>query len=119
MNYNKVILVGRAGAHAETRVTATGERVTRFSLATNARTKGGGENTEWHTVVTFGALAETCQQLVRKGALLLVEGRIQSRQWTDKSGAQRKVWEVIASLVSVQRPPRQGEAEQDTGEIPL
>jgi single-strand DNA-binding protein len=102
MSVNKVILVGRLGKDPETRYTGSGQAVCNFSLATDESYKDrNGERqkrTEWHRVVVWAKLAEICQQYLKKGSLIYVEGRIQSRQWDDKAtGQKRYATEIIAN----------------------
>jgi single-strand DNA-binding protein len=102
MSVNKVILVGRLGKDPETRYTGSGQAVCNFSLATDESYKDrNGERqkrTEWHRIVVWAKLAEICQQYLKKGSLIYVEGRIQSRQWDDKTtGQKRYATEIIAN----------------------
>ena len=91
---NKVILVGRLGKDPETRYTPGGQGVCNFSLATDETFKDkSGERqkrTEWHRIVVWGKLAEICQQYLKKGTMVYVEGRIQSRSWDDKTTGQKR-----------------------------
>ena len=92
MSVNKAILVGRLGRDPETRYTSGGQAVANFTLATDETFKDrAGERqkrTEWHRVVLWGKLAEIAQQYLKKGQLVYLEGRIQSRQWEDKRDGQ-------------------------------
>jgi single-strand DNA-binding protein len=102
MSVNKVILVGRLGRDPETRYTGAGQAVCNFSLATDETFKDrNGERqkrTEWHKIVVWGKQAEIAQQYLKKGSLIFVEGRIQSRQWDDKKdGTKRTSFEIVAS----------------------
>src|SRR6266852_5832308 len=101
MSVNKVILVGRLGRDPETRYTGGGQAVCNFSLATDESFKNkSGERqkrTEWHKIVVWGKQAEIAQQYLKKGSLVYVEGRIQSREWTDKEGQKRTSYEIVAS----------------------
>ncbi|MGZ7033042.1 MAG: single-stranded DNA-binding protein, partial [Thermoanaerobaculia bacterium] len=91
---NKVILVGRLGKDPEIRSTPSGTSVARFSLATDEKfTDRNGEKqerTEWHNIVAWGKLAEICGQYLKKGKLVYVEGRIQSREYEGRDGIKRK-----------------------------
>ncbi len=98
---NKVMLIGNLGTDPELRHTASGQAVASFSLATNERWVGrdGGqaqERTEWHRIVVWGKLAEICNEYLRKGRQVYLEGRIQTREWQDKQGAKRYTTEIIA-----------------------
>ncbi len=101
MSVNKVILVGRLGRDPETRYTSSGQAVCNFSLATDETYKDrAGERqkrTEWHKIVVWGKQAEIAQQYLRKGALLYLEGRIQTRQWDDREGQKHTSTEIVAS----------------------
>ncbi len=83
MSVNKVILVGRLGRDPETRYTGGGQAVANFSVATDESYKDkNGERqkrTEWHRITAWGKLAEICQQYLKKGTMVYIEGRIQSR----------------------------------------
>jgi single-strand DNA-binding protein len=96
---NKVILVGRLGRDPELRYTPNGSPVARFSLATsdNWTDKGGEkqERTEWHNIVAWNKLAEICNQYLVKGKLIFVEGRLQTREYTDRDGNKRRITEII------------------------
>lgn len=97
---NKVILLGRATRDTELRSTSSGAPVSNIRLATNRVTRGtDGELTEhpqFHTVICWDRLAEQTGKHVTKGRLLYVEGRLESRSFTDKAGQERSVTEVIA-----------------------
>jgi single-strand DNA-binding protein len=101
MSVNKVILVGRLGRDPETRYTGGGQAVANFSMATDESYKDkNGEKqkrTEWHKIVVWSKLAEIAQQYLKKGSLLYLEGRIQSREWQDKEGQKRTSFEIVAS----------------------
>jgi single-strand DNA-binding protein len=101
MSVNKVILVGRLGRDPETRYTGGGQAVANFSLATDESYKDkSGERqkrTEWHKIVVWGKQAEIAQQYLKKGSLIFVEGRIQSREWQDKEGQKRTSFEIVAN----------------------
>lgn len=110
---NRVQLIGRVGRDPETRYTSTQTAVCGFSLATSEKVKDE-ERTEWHQVSVFGKLAETVDKYVRKGALIYVEGRLQSREYQDKQGAAKKVWEVIADRVTFLDTKRAEERSSET-----
>jgi single-strand DNA-binding protein len=101
MSVNKVILVGRLGKDPETRYTSSGQAVCNFSLATDETYKDrAGERqkrTEWHRIVVWGKQAEIAQQYLRRGSLLYLEGRIQTRQWDDREGQKRTTTEIVAT----------------------
>ena len=101
MSVNKVILVGNLGRDPETKYTSAGQAVCKFSLATSESFKDrNGERqkrTEWHKIVVWGKQAEIAQQYLKKGAQIYLEGRIQSREWTDKEGQKRTSYEIVAT----------------------
>ncbi len=104
MSVNKAILVGRLGRDPETRYTSGGQAVANFTLATDETFKDrSGERqkrTEWHRVVLWGKLAEIAQQYLKKGMLVYVEGRIQTRQWEDKrDGQKRQTTEIVGNVM--------------------
>jgi single-strand DNA-binding protein len=102
MSVNKAILVGRLGRDPETRYTSGGQAVCNFSIATDSTFKDrNGERqkrTEWHRIVLWGKLAEIAQQYLKKGQLVYIEGRLQTREWEDKrDGQKRSTTEIVAS----------------------
>jgi len=101
MSVNKVILVGRLGRDPETRYTGGGQAVANFSVATDYSYKDkNGERqkrTEWHKIVAWRQLAEICQKYLKKGSLVYIEGRIETREWQDKEGQKRYSTEIIAN----------------------
>jgi len=104
MSVNKVILVGRLGRDPEVRYTGSGQAVCNLSLATDEsftdRSGTRQKRTEWHRVVLWAKLAEIAQQYLKKGQLVYIEGRIQSRQWEDKrDGQKRTSYDIVASVM--------------------
>jgi single-strand DNA-binding protein len=95
---NKVILIGNATRNAELRSTSTGKAVAGIRLATNRMVRGQ-EETQFHTIVCWEALAETTSKYVKKGDPLYIEGRIQYRTFQDDEGNERGVVEIVASDV--------------------
>ncbi|SFQ03095.1 single-strand binding protein [Nitrosomonas cryotolerans] len=98
---NKVILIGNLGKDPETRYMPSGEAVTNITLATTDiwKDKNGEkqEKTEWHRVTFYRRLAEIAGEYLKKGRSVYVEGRLETRKWTDKSGVDRYTTEIIAS----------------------
>lgn len=99
---NKVILIGNLGQDPETRAMPSGSSVANLRLATSEswRDKQSGEmkeQTEWHTVVMFGRLAEIAGEYLRKGSQIYIEGRLRTRKWQDKSGNDRYSTEIVAN----------------------
>ena len=97
---NKVILIGNVGQDPEVKVMQSGSKVVNFSLATSEswKDKNGEkkENTEWHRVVVYGdKLPDIIGQYVKKGTKLYIEGVIKSRKYTDASGQERTIVEIV------------------------
>jgi single-strand DNA-binding protein len=121
-SFNHVSLLGNIAADPELRYTSGGTPVANFSLATNERgpvDKVTGErkqNTNFHKIVCWGKLGETCAEYLSKGRQVLVEGRIQYRSYTDKEGIMRKVAEIIAKNVQFLGGPKKVENEPAAAE---
>ena len=101
MYLNKAILIGNLTRDPELRSLPSGVKVCSFSLATNRvwKDKNGArqESTDYHNVVVFGRQAETVAQYMKKGSSILVEGRIQTRSWDDKTSREKKYrTEIVA-----------------------
>lgn len=100
---NRVILVGNVGRDPEIRTTASGGKIVNLSLATSEswKDKATGERkekTEWHRIAVFNdRLCDVIERYVKKGSRLYVEGALQTRKWTDNSGAERYSTEVVLS----------------------
>ncbi len=118
MNVNKVILVGRLTRDPEVRNTPTGQTVATIGMATNNywTDKSGNkqEKTEFHTVVLWGKVAEIAGQYLSKGQEAFIEGRLQTREYTDKQGVQRRVTEIIGETMQLGSRP-QGATSQGGG----
>jgi len=95
---NKVILVGNLGQDPESRFTPQGTAVTNLSIATNESWKDQNgdiqERTEWHRVVMYGRMAETAVEYMRKGQMVYIEGRLNTREWEDQNQVKRKTTEI-------------------------
>ena len=104
VSVNKMIVIGNLGSEPEMRFTPNGRPVTSFNIATNWRyTTSEGERkeeTEWFTVVTWGKLAEQCNQFLTKGRLVYVEGRLRTHTWEGQDGQRRHRNEIVADRVS-------------------
>jgi single-strand DNA-binding protein len=102
---NKVILIGNLGKDPEVRVTASGQTMANFSLATkdSYKNKEGKreERTEWHNVVLWGRLAEIAREYLHKGKQVYIEGRLQTRKWEDKNGNVRYTTEVVTDAMQM------------------
>lgn len=96
---NKVMIIGRLGQDPEMRYTPSGRPLTKFQLAANRTwTTADGEKkseTEWFNIVAWGKLAEICNQYLKKGQQVYVEGRLHTRRWQDDDGANHSSVEVI------------------------
>ncbi len=102
MSINKVILVGHLGRDPEVRYMTNGEAVANFSIATsetwNDRNSGNKiERTEWHNITLYRRLAEVAGQYLKKGSQVYIEGKIQSRKYTDKNGIERTAYDIIGN----------------------
>jgi len=104
-NVNKVILIGRLGADPELRYTADGTPVATFNVATTEtwKDKSGSkqDKTEWHKVVAWNKLADIAGEYLKKGMLVYVEGKIQSREYEGRDGVKRKFFEIVASSLKI------------------
>jgi single-strand DNA-binding protein len=102
---NKVILLGNLGRDPETRYTTGGDAVTNLRIATSEQWKDKNgdkqERTEWHTVVLFGRQAEVAGEYLKKGRSVYIEGRLQTRKWTDKEGVEKYSTEVVADRMQL------------------
>jgi single-strand DNA-binding protein len=117
---NKILLIGHLGKDPELRYTQEGAGVASFSLATseNFTDKNGTrqERTEWHSVKAFGKLADICKQYLTKGKQVYIEGRIQTREYTDREGIKRRFTEVVANQMIMLGSRSQG---TDAGAQPM
>jgi len=105
MNLNKVLIIGRMTADPELRKTGSGQSVTSFGVATNRvwTDKAGAkqEETEFHNVVCWARQAEIATQFLKKGSLVMIEGRLQTRSWQDQQGGNRKTTEIICERLQL------------------
>lgn len=116
MNLNKVFLIGRLTQDPEMRSTPSGQSVTTVKMATNRvwnDPSGRKEATEYHTVIAWGRLAEIASQYLKKGAMVMIEGRIQTRSWTDQANNKKYMTEIIAE--NLQLGPRPGNTPSGGG----
>lgn len=119
---NKVLLIGRLGGKPELKKTQTGEAMTRMRVATSYESNRNGQferETEWHSVIAFGKLAETCSQHLDKGRLVYVEGTLRTNSWKDAQGVEKSEREVrarhvhfLSSKTGEDRSPAQGPRPQ-------
>lgn len=98
---NKVILIGRLGKDPETRLMPNGEAVCNFSVATSESWKDRNgqrqERTEWHNITMYRRLAEIAGQYLKTGSQVYLEGKIQTRKYTDKNGVERTAYDIIVN----------------------
>ena len=103
---NKVIILGNLGRDPEVRYTADKKAITTIAVATSERytDKTSGDKkeiTEWHRIVFFNRLAEIAGEYLKKGSSVYVEGRLQTRKWTDQSGTERYTTEIVADQMQM------------------
>ena len=108
MNLNKAFILGNVTRDPEVRALPSGQQVTAFGLATNRfYTDGSGQkkqDVEFHNVVCFGRLADISSRYLTKGSLVLIEGRIKTRNWQDNAGVKHYRTEIVAD--NLQLGPR-------------
>lgn len=121
MSLNKVILIGRLGRDPEVRYMPNGEAVCNFSVATsetwNDRNGQRVERTEWHNITMYRKLAEIAGQYLKKGGLVYLEGRIQSRKYQGKDGIERTAYDIVANEMKMLggRNENSGDAPYEEG----
>ena len=102
---NKVVLVGHLGGDPETRYTPSGAAVANFNMATNESWRDANgelqDKTEWHRCVMFGKSAELAGELLKKGQLVYLEGKLQTRNWEDKDGVKRYTTEIVCDMFTL------------------
>lgn len=117
MNLNKVIIAGNLTRDPELRQIPSGQSVCSFGIATNRFfTDSLGQKqkqAEFHNVVAWGRQAEIINQYLKKGSIVLVEGRLQTRSWQDQQGGKHSKTEIIAE--QIQLGPRAGSGGENTG----
>lgn len=125
---NKVFVMGRLGADPEMRYTPNQTAVATLRVATTESWVKEGqrqEQTEWHRIIVWGRQAENCAKYLSKGRQVLVEGRLQTRAWDDKSGQKRYTTEIVANSVqfiggqsSSQTVPSDGDRQESSSRFP-
>ena len=121
---NKVILIGRLGKDPETRLMPNGEAVCNFNVATSESWKDQSgqrqERTEWHNITMYRRLAEIAGQYLKKGSQVYLEGKIQSRKYTDKNGVERTAYDIIVNEMKMLGGGSDGQQAQSAaqGETP-
>jgi single-strand DNA-binding protein len=118
MYYNRIVLVGRLTRDPELRATPDGISVVRFRLAVDRSARAGEERqTDFFDIVAFRQLADTVANYMTKGKLVLVEGKLHMRSYTDREGNRRTAYEIVADTVRFLERLREGEPEVAT-EVP-
>ena len=112
---NTVVLSGRLGNEPEMTYTPSGTAITKFRLAVSRRVKKGSDqqDTGWLDVVCFGNVAESAANYLDKGALVGVEGRVQSRTWEKQDGGKGYAVEIVANAVDFLESRKEAEARRD------
>ena len=106
---NKIMLIGNLGRDPELSYTPSGKAIAKFSLAVSRRRRDESgeqrEETQWFNVVAWERLAETCNNYLKKGSKVYIEGRMTSRKYTsEKDGIERTLWDVVASEMEMLTP---------------
>lgn len=104
---NQCNFIGRLGRDPELRYTQSGAPVVNFSIACNEK-RGGQEYVEWVNVSAWDKLAEICNEYLRKGSLVFISGRLQTRKWQDKDGYDRSTTEIVAREMKMLGDKRDG-----------
>ncbi|SCZ85080.1 single-stranded DNA-binding protein [Nitrosomonas mobilis] len=114
---NKVMLIGNLGRDPEIRYMPSGDAMANLNIATTDtwkdKTGEKQERTEWHRIVMFGKQAEIAGEYLKKGSQIYIEGRLQTRKWTDKSNVERYTTEIVADRMQM-LGSRSGASYQDT-----
>jgi single-strand DNA-binding protein len=118
MDLNKAILIGNLGKDPVVSRTPSGAEVAHFSLATNYvwrdyKTKEKKEAVEFHAIVAWGATAKTVSQYLKKGDKVYIEGRLQTKKWTDKTGLVHYQTEVVVSNLIMLSGPAKGKKDEE------
>lgn len=128
MNFNKAFILGNVVRDPETKTTANGKTVCRFSIATNRVWNDAAgqkqQKAEFHNIVAWGKLADICSQYLQKGRLVFIEGRIETRSYAGADGAKKYWTEIIAD--TMQMGPKggvgdmpQSKPENDMEHVPM
>ena len=121
---NRVQLIGRLGKDPESKFTSTGKKVAHFSVAVSNRWKDKNgeskESTEWVNIEAWGRLGETCQEYLKKGSLIYLEGRLKTDKYEDKGGETKYFTKVVALMMQMLDKKQEEEpvaaAEEEEGE---
>lgn len=116
---NKVMIIGNLGKDPEMKYTQQGTPITSFSVAVSRTWKGpdgsAQEETEWFRVVAWERLAEQCNEFLRKGRKVFIEGRLKTREWTGQDGQKRFTTEVVATSMILLDPKQGGGGDYSGG----
>jgi single-strand DNA-binding protein len=109
MSINRVVLIGRLTRDPELRTTSTGKNVVEFSIAVNKRIKpqDGQPDADFFRIKAWGQTADYVNNYLTKGRLVGVDGRLETRKWTDQNGANRETVEIVADNVNALDRPRE------------
>ena len=118
---NKVFLLGNLGRDPELRSTPKENKVLNFPMATSRRwkdrqTEEVHDETDWHRIVVWGRQAEVLSEYLKKGSQVHVEGRLQTRSWSDNDGAKRYTTEIVASRIQMLGRPEDRRAPESVDE---
>lgn len=112
---NKVMIIGNLGKDPEMKYTPQGTPITTFSVAVSRTRKSGDgqviDETEWFRIVAWERLAETCNEFLRKGSKVYIEGRLQTRKYTGQDGQERQIVEVVAQEMQMLDARGQGQGQ--------
>lgn len=116
---NKVIIVGNLGRDPEVRYMPSGDAIANIAVATSYKTKDKNtgeqkELTEWHRISFFGRMAEIVGQYLKKGSSIYVEGRLQTRKYTDKDGIEKYATEIVAENMQMMGGGGAGDGQQQS-----
>ena len=119
---NIVMIVGNVGRDPEIRTTPNGSKVANFSIATSERWKDKdgekAERTTWNNCIAWGPLVTVIENYVTKGSKLAIEGKLESRKWTDREGNERTAVEVNVQRLELLSPRKERGATDDEEEAP-
>ena len=118
MNVNQATIIGNVTRDPEVKTFGEGNTLTTFAVATNSKRKDSEQVPEYHNIVTFGKLAEICNEYVRKGRLVYIQGRIHTGKWQDENNVVRSKTDIIASeMLLLDKKQALVSASQEEGEV--
>lgn len=107
MSYQTLVILGNVGKTPEIRTTNSGTKVASFSVAVSKK-RQGEDQTVWFNCIAFAKTADVVESYVKQGSKVLVQGEISTRQYDDKDGVRRYVWEVVVDRLSLESPKAEG-----------